>query len=242
MTTTRMTTAFYSSHYLDCSKNHVFCSGAAAAFVGSSSTSKRLMSSSSTRNDDNTNNNSNKEEENSSEKEQESETGSTITGSISFATATDEEYLSSSSSKKENNKHVEDIDYSLYTEPIIIEMPQLDDISDDKTNCYIEEWFKKENDIIYFGDVICDISTPDFSFGMQIDDEDDIGILKEIHIKEDIKVADFTPICPDRELGSGGSITGLLAVGVRYSYIGLVTKRSTGKTKNHSPFPALRVK
>ena len=74
-------------------------------------------------------------------------------------------------------------------------MPQLDDISDDKTNCYIEEWYKKENDIIYFGDVICDISTPDFSFGMQIDDEDDIGILKEIHIKEDIKVADFTPIC-----------------------------------------------
>ena len=191
MTTTRMTTAFYSSrHHLDYSKNDVFCSGGAAAFVGSSSTSKRLMSSSSTTNDDDNNNNNNKEEENSGEKEQGSETGNTITGSISFATATDEEHLSSSSSK-----NVEDIDYSLYTEPIIIEMPQLDDISDDKTNCYIEEWYKKENDIIYSQDVICDISTPDFSFGMQIDDEDDIGILKQIHIKENIQVPDFTPIC-----------------------------------------------
>ncbi|OEU06590.1 hypothetical protein FRACYDRAFT_254302 [Fragilariopsis cylindrus CCMP1102] len=134
-----------------------------------------------------------KEEENSGEQqEQGSETGNTITGSISFATATEEEYLSSSSS---SSKNVDNIDYSLYTEPIIIEMPQLDDVSDDKTNCYIEEWYKSEGDIIQSQDVICDISTPDFSFGMQIDDEDEIGILKHIHIKENIKVPDFTPIC-----------------------------------------------
>jgi hypothetical protein len=185
--------AFYSNRLtID---NNVFVVASAtnnfnSIFGGSSSTSKRLMSTSSTTTDKNS-----KGEE--QEKEQEEQpSGDTITGSITFAAETDGEYLS----KEENEQSVDggidinNIDYSLYTEPIIIEMPQLDDVGGDTTNCYIDEWYKKEGDIIYSGDVICDISSPDFIFGMQIDD-DGTGILKKIHLKENIKVPDHTPIC-----------------------------------------------
>ena len=43
-------------------------------------------------------------------------------------------------------------------------------------------------------DVLCEIATPDFSFGMQIDDEE-AGVMGEIHAEEGFKVPCNAPIC-----------------------------------------------
>mmetsp|Transcript_45472 Transcript_45472/g.52517 ORF Transcript_45472/g.52517 Transcript_45472/m.52517 type:complete len:292 (+) Transcript_45472:144-1019(+) len=133
----------------------------------------------------------------SSNKEEKKEAG-TIQASITFA-ETDEEYLSLGGESNEDNNSNSDadtttIDPTLYTQPIIIEMPPMDDISDDASHCSVEEWFFKEGDVVRTNDVLCDISTPDFVFGMQIDDEE-LGILKTIHVQPHIKVPDHTPLC-----------------------------------------------
>jgi len=133
----------------------------------------------------------------STNKEEKKEAG-TIQASITFAEK-DEEYLSLGGESNENNSNNSDadtttIDPTLYTQPIIIEMPPMDDISDDASHCSVEEWYFKEGDVVRTNDVICDISTPDFVFGMQIDDEE-IGILKKIHVQPHRKVPDHTPLC-----------------------------------------------
>jgi len=135
--------------------------------------------------------------ESSTNHEEKKEAG-TIQASITFA-ETDEEYLSLGGESNEDNNSNSDadtttIDPTLYTQPIIIEMPPMDDISDDASHCSVEEWFFKEGDVVRTNDVLCDISTPDFVFGMQIDDEE-LGILKTIHVQPHIKVPDHTPLC-----------------------------------------------
>lgn len=44
------------------------------------------------------------------------------------------------------------------------------------------EWYKKEGDLILKDDVLCDIETKDFSFGMVTDDECD-AIMGEIIVE-----------------------------------------------------------
>mmetsp|Transcript_29583 Transcript_29583/g.43262 ORF Transcript_29583/g.43262 Transcript_29583/m.43262 type:complete len:229 (+) Transcript_29583:139-825(+) len=87
---------------------------------------------------------------------------------------------------------VEDAD--LYTVPVTISMPPMDDVGGDESHCFVETWHFKEGDRIERDTVLCDISTPDFVFGMQVDDEE-VGILKEIHVAENVKVPDNTPLC-----------------------------------------------
>lgn len=77
-----------------------------------------------------------------------------------------------------------------YTVPVTIRMPDISDTNDNK----IEEWFKKPGDVIQRDDVLCDISTPDFTFGMSVDDETD-AIMGDILIQAGEPVLDGTPIC-----------------------------------------------
>jgi len=80
------------------------------------------------------------------------------------------------------------------TVPITIEMPPMDDVGGDESHCFVETWHKRPGDSIERDDVLCDISTPDFVFGMQIDDEQ-AGVMGEIHAPEGVKVPDGAPIC-----------------------------------------------
>ena len=91
-------------------------------------------------------------------------------------------------------------DPSLYRNPIVIRMPDMSD-SDNLHNT-IEKWYKRPGDVVKFNDILCDISTPDFTFGMVIEDEED-GILAEIHAEEGRSVPDGKPICTIYHFGEG---------------------------------------
>lgn len=71
----------------------------------------------------------------------------------------------------------EDIDRSKYTKEVEVRMPDMGD-GDGR----ILEWFKKEGDIVKREDVLCDIETPDFTFGMETDDEN-LAIMGKICVE-----------------------------------------------------------
>ena len=86
---------------------------------------------------------------------------------------------------------------SLFTVPIVIEMPKIDDDDESSSSAvpfFVETWHKRPGDRLDRDDVLCDISTPDFVFGMQIDDEQ-AGIMGEIHVQQGVGVPCHTPIC-----------------------------------------------
>eukprot|EP00980_Cylindrotheca_fusiformis_P031265 scaffold26097_cov108-Cylindrotheca_fusiformis.AAC.1 len=58
----------------------------------------------------------------------------------------------------------------------------------------IEKWYKQPGDVIKKNDILCDISTPDFTFGMVTEDEFD-AIMGEIHVQEGERADDEAPIC-----------------------------------------------
>lgn len=69
-----------------------------------------------------------------------------------------------------------ELDRGQYTEEIKIRMP---DMSEGENK--ILKWYKKEGDIIKRKDVLCDIETPDFVFGLETEDEE-IAIMGKIHV------------------------------------------------------------
>jgi len=82
------------------------------------------------------------------------------------------------------------IDMSLFTETVEIRMPDMGE-GEGK----VLKWFKREGDIINRGDQLCDIQTPDFTFGMDTDDEG-ITIMGEIIVPAGSDaVADDALIC-----------------------------------------------
>ncbi len=95
--------------------------------------------------------------------------------------------------RTQKEEKTEDTESSLYTNPIVVEMPQVD-ASDSGENFFVEKWHKRPGDFLEKDDVLCEIATPDFVFGMQIDDEE-TGIMGEIHAEEGVKVACHAPIC-----------------------------------------------
>ena len=58
-------------------------------------------------------------------------------------------------------------------------MPDMTDGNGNK----VVEWYKQTGDIIKRNDIMCDIETPDFTFGMVTEDEFD-SIMGEIFVKE----------------------------------------------------------
>ena len=86
---------------------------------------------------------------------------------------------------------------SLFKVPVVIEMPPIDDDDDDENSTallFVEKWHKLPGDFLEKDDVICEIATPEFSFGIQIDDEEK-GLMGEIHAKEGMRVPSHTPLC-----------------------------------------------
>jgi Biotin-requiring enzyme len=77
-----------------------------------------------------------------------------------------------------------------FTVPVEIRMP---DMSAGHQNT-VETWFKQPGDVIKYNDVLCDIATQDFTFGLSMDDDHD-AIMGEIHVEAGTKVPDGTPIC-----------------------------------------------
>lgn len=81
---------------------------------------------------------------------------------------------------------------SHYTIPIVVKMPDMS--TEDDLHNTIERWYKQPGDVVQRNDVLCDIGTPDFTFGMVTDDEDDC-LMGDVHVEEGSMVADDTPIC-----------------------------------------------
>lgn len=71
-------------------------------------------------------------------------------------------------------------DTSKYTHEIKVEMPDVGDLSGGT----IETWYKKPGDIIRRDEVICDIRTEAFTFGMMTDDDFD-SVMGEILVEEE---------------------------------------------------------
>ena len=71
-------------------------------------------------------------------------------------------------------------------------MPDMGEGDDNK----IVKWYFKVGDVIQHGDILCDIQTPDFTFGMETDDEC-LAVMGEILVPEgtDEAVPDNEPIC-----------------------------------------------
>jgi len=81
--------------------------------------------------------------------------------------------------KRHAESTLEGDDRSLYSVEIKIRMPDMRDGNDIK----IVKWYKQTGDIIKCNDIMCDIETPDFTFGMVTEDEFD-SIMGEIFVKE----------------------------------------------------------
>jgi hypothetical protein len=70
-----------------------------------------------------------------------------------------------------DSKQLVQVDPSLFTEEIKIRMPEMGE-----GQGRVVKWYKEEGDIVQREDVLCDIETADFTFGMEIDDEE-LGII-----------------------------------------------------------------
>jgi hypothetical protein len=88
------------------------------------------------------------------------------------------------------------IDRSKYTVEIPVKMPDLGTSHDNKPDRYslVKEWFFQAGDIIQREDVLCDIQTPDFTFGMESDDEG-VSIMGSVLVDAGKPVPDGTVIC-----------------------------------------------
>jgi hypothetical protein len=88
------------------------------------------------------------------------------------------------------------IDRSKYTDPVGVLMPDLGTSLGNTPSRFssVKQWFFKPGDIIQHEDVLCDIETPDFTFGMETDDEE-ITIMGDILVPAGQPVADGTILC-----------------------------------------------
>lgn len=82
------------------------------------------------------------------------------------------------------------LDRSRFTVEVAVKMPDMDNNSSSK----VAQWYYKPGDIIQRGNVLCDIETPGFTFGMETDDEE-VAILGQILVEAGHPVPDHTVIC-----------------------------------------------
>jgi Biotin-requiring enzyme len=82
------------------------------------------------------------------------------------------------------------IDRSKFTVEIPVKMPALGTGGTSK----VVQWFFAPGDLIKREDVLCDIETPDFTFGMETDDEE-LAILGKILVETGVPVPDNEVIC-----------------------------------------------
>jgi pyruvate/2-oxoglutarate dehydrogenase complex dihydrolipoamide acyltransferase (E2) component len=70
------------------------------------------------------------------------------------------------------------VDRSRFTTVIEVRMPDMGSSSTNK----VLQWHKAEGDLVRTDDVLCDIETPDFVFGMECED-DELQIMGEILVE-----------------------------------------------------------
>ena len=95
-------------------------------------------------------------------------------------------------------------DKSKYTHEVKVEMPDIGDLKGGT----IETWYKRPGDVIHRDDVVCDIRTEDFTFGMVTDDDFD-SIMGKILVEEESGVVDpgtviFTTFSEEKHHGDSG--------------------------------------
>jgi hypothetical protein len=83
----------------------------------------------------------------------------------------------SSDLSKDASTAAPEMDLSKYNVRIEVKMPDMGE-----GGGKIIKWYKEPGDIVKREDVICDIETPDFSFGMETDDEH-LAIMGEILVQ-----------------------------------------------------------
>lgn len=83
------------------------------------------------------------------------------------------------------------IDRTKFTQEIPVKMP---DLGNSAGTSKVVKWYFAPGDVIQRGDVLCDIETPDFTFGMETDDEE-LGVLGEISVETGVPVPDNEVIC-----------------------------------------------
>jgi hypothetical protein len=111
---------------------------------------------------------------------------------VPFHNDEDDDTSNDSATKKHPIGSLKGGDPSAYTVPIVIKMPDMSE-EDDEHNM-IEKWYKVPGDVIKRNDILCDITTPAFTFGMVTEDEED-AIMGDIHVLEGNAAPDNTPIC-----------------------------------------------
>jgi len=89
-------------------------------------------------------------------------------------------------------------DASKYTHEVKVEMPDIGDLKGGN----IEKWYKQPGDIIHRDDIICDIRTESFTFGMVTDDDFD-SMMGKILVEEESGMVDpgtviFTTFSEDK--------------------------------------------
>lgn len=100
---------------------------------------------------------------------------------------------------KRKNDDDSDIDRSKFTHEVKVSMPDMGDSDlggdDEDAVGVVDRWYKKEGDLIKREEVICDIRTKLFTFGMMADDDYD-SIMGKILVPEETgPVKPGTTIC-----------------------------------------------
>mmetsp|Transcript_24626 Transcript_24626/g.53101 ORF Transcript_24626/g.53101 Transcript_24626/m.53101 type:complete len:212 (+) Transcript_24626:182-817(+) len=113
-------------------------------------------------------------------------------------------YFSFKSKKKHDDS---DIDRSKFTHEVKVSMPDMgdSDLGGDDADALgvVDKWYKEEGDIIKRDDVICDIRTKVFTFGMMTDDDYDSIMGKILIPEESDPVKPGTVICITLNEGHG---------------------------------------
>ena len=98
--------------------------------------------------------------------------------------------LSTSTKKESTTKPKKDLDPSQFTVKIEVKMPAMGN-----GGGKILKWYKEPGDVVHHEEVLCDIETPDFTFGMEVDDEQ-VAIMGDILVQAPSKtIKDNEVIC-----------------------------------------------
>lgn len=84
----------------------------------------------------------------------------------------------------------EGFDRSKYTNEVIVRMPEIGE-GEGK----VLKWYKSEGEIVKYRDILCDIATPDFAYGMEIEDEE-LAIMGKIFVEAPSRlIKENEPLC-----------------------------------------------
>lgn len=93
--------------------------------------------------------------------------------------------------EKINQEHAH-LDRSKFTEVVDVRIPNLNSESFEASK--VLRWYKNVGDIVVFEDTLCDVETPEFTFGVEVEDED-VGVLDAIMVQSGEEIPENRKIC-----------------------------------------------